>query len=84
MFAVAALLSSFAVPQLIKLSIVVTLIVSSYAFCVALPLGATVGHRGLSSERPMVAKVVYLGNVVGAVASLAAGFILVYASFVSL
>lgn len=84
MFAVAALLSSFAVGTPVKWAIALTLIISSYAFCVALPLGATVGHRGLSAKGPALARVVYLGNMLGAVASLASGVILVYASFVSL
>jgi len=50
MFAVAALLSSFAVPSPVKWLIAVALIVSSYAFCISLPLAAVVGHRGLSAH----------------------------------
>ncbi len=84
MFAVAALLSSLAVVTPVKWAIAVTLIVSSYAFCFSLPLAAMVGHRGLGSGGPLPARLVYLGNVTGAFASLAAGFMLVYATFVSL
>ena len=78
------LLPSFAVPAGVKWFIAVTLIVSSYAFSFSLPLGAWVGHRGLSSEGPLSAKLVYLGNLLGAWTSVVAALGLVYAGFVSL
>ena len=84
MFAVAALLSSMAVASPVKWAIAVTLMISSYAFCFSLPLAAVVGHRGLGAGGPLPARLVYLGNVTGAFGSLAAAFLLVYASFVSL
>jgi len=84
MFAVAALLSSWAVSDGVKWAISVALIVSSYAFCVSLPLAAVVGHRGLTSEGPFSAKVVFVGNVAGAWLSGAACLAIIYASFVSL
>lgn len=84
MFAVAALLSSFSVASPVKWGIAIALIVSSYAFCLSLPLGAMVGHRGLSSDGPISAKIVYAGNLLGALASLAAALIVLYAAFVSL
>lgn len=84
MFAVAALLSSFAVTGAVKWGIAWALIVSSYAFCISLPLAAIVGHRGLSAGGPPSAKLVYAGNVLGAWLSMAAAAALVYASFVSL
>jgi hypothetical protein len=84
MFAVAALLSSFAVTGAVKWGIALALIVSSYAFCISLPLAAIVGHRGLSAGGPPSAKLVYAGNVLGAWLSMAAAAALVYASFVSL
>jgi hypothetical protein len=84
MIAVSAVLSSFATASAVKWLITVSLAVSAYAFCVALPLAATVGHRGLSSEGPMSAKLVYAGNMLGAGASLVAAVALVYASLVSL
>lgn len=84
MFTVAALLSSFAVPGTVKWGIALALIVSSYAFCVSLPLAALVGHRGLSAGGPPAAKLVYAGNVIGAWLSVAASVALVYAAFVSL
>jgi hypothetical protein len=84
MFAVAALLSAFTVPNPVKWVIAVSLIVSSYAFCFSLPLAATVGHRGLSSNGPFSAKLVFAGNMLGAWASVVAAVLLVYAGFVSL
>jgi hypothetical protein len=84
MLAVSAVLSAFAVTAQVKWFIAVTLIVSSYAFCFSLPLAAIVGHRGLSSQGPVAAKLVYAGNVLGAWTSLAATLVFVYAGFVSL
>jgi hypothetical protein len=84
MFAVAALLSSFAVAPSVKWLVAGALVVSSYAFCLSLPLAATVGHRGLSATGPTSAKLVYTGNMIGSGASLVAALALVYAGFVSL
>lgn len=84
MFTAAALLSSFEVATQVKWLIAVALIVSSYAFCFSLPLAATVGHRGLSSQGPLAAKLVFVGNMLGAWASVVAAFALIYAGFVSL
>jgi hypothetical protein len=84
MFAVATLLASFAVAGQIKRLIASLLIVSGYSFCVALPLAAMVGERGLSHRGPLKAKAVFLGNALGAVTSLLASLVLVYAAFESL
>jgi hypothetical protein len=84
MFAVAALLSAFAVVSQVKWFISRALIVSSYAFCFSLPLAAAVGHRGLSTQGPPLAKLVFAGNMVGAWASVAATLALIYAGFASL
>jgi hypothetical protein len=84
MLAVAALLSSFSVAGGVKWLIAGSLIVSSYAFCLSLPLAAVVGHRGLSGSGPWSAKVVFAGNMLGALASVVAALVLLYAAFVSL
>jgi vacuolar-type H+-ATPase subunit I/STV1 len=84
MIAVAALLSNFSVQAYCKWLIALTLIVSSYAFCVSLPMAAVVGHRGLSSQGPLAAKLVFAGNLVGAWMSAVATLGLIYAAFVSL
>ncbi|GLQ48564.1 hypothetical protein GCM10010872_00130 [Dyella flava] len=84
MFAVAALLSSFAIAAQLKWFIAITLMVSAYAFCFSLPLAAMTGYRGLSTGGPLTAKLIFAGNMLGSIASLAASFTLVYASYVSL
>ena len=84
MFAVAPLLGSFAVAVAVKQLIADALIVSGYAFSVALPLGAMAGERGLSFRGPLVAKTVFAGNILGAVTSLVAAFALISAAFMSL
>src|SRR2546423_9659371 len=72
MLAVAAVLSSLAVVTALKWFVAIALIVSSYAFCIALPLAAIVGHRGLSAEGSIAANIAFGGNGLGAWASLAA------------
>jgi hypothetical protein len=84
MFGVAAVLLHLGGSATLKWVVALLLIVSSYAFCFSLPLAAVVGHRGLSSRGPISAKLVYGGNVVGAVSSLVAAVVLVYAAYVSL
>lgn len=84
MIAVSAVLSSLATALAVKWLTTVSLAVSSYAFCLSLPLAAIVGHRGLSSTGPTSAKLVYAGNIIGAGASLVAAVALVYACLISL
>src|SRR4051812_40811674 len=66
MLSLAGLLSSFLVSPWFKWFIAGTLIASSYAFCISLPLAAIVGHRGLKNEGPPLARVVLVANVLGA------------------
>jgi hypothetical protein len=84
MLAIGPILSTLAVSDAIKWVVAISLIVSSYAFCFSLPLAAIVGHRGLSSDGPVAAKLVYIGNILGAAASFLAVLTFLYAAFVSL
>jgi hypothetical protein len=84
MLAVSAVLSSFAVAGVVKWLVTLSLVVSSYSFCLSLPLAAVVGHRGLSFAGPAAARLVYAGNMIGAGASLVAAVALVYAGYLSL
>ena len=84
MFAVAALLPTFAVENHVRWFIAIALIVSAYSFCFSLPLAALTGHRGLSPSGTFATKLVFAGNMLGSVASLAASLALVYAGYVSL
>ena len=84
MLATAPLLASLAVAEAVKWTIVVTLVLSAYGFCVATPLAAITGERGLSSEGTGMGRLVYLGNWVGAVCSLVSATVFLYAASVSL
>ncbi len=83
MFAVAALLPSLAVPAPVIWVIAVALIVSAYGFCVSTPLAAVTGQRGLSSDGAGLGKLVYLGNMVGAFASIIGATALLVAAVLS-
>ena len=84
MFALSSLLSNLAASSLVIWLIAVLFIVSGYAFSLALYVGPIVGHRGLSSRGPVSAKVVYLGNSIGALTSLAGATVLLYAAWITL
>ncbi|NRF68761.1 hypothetical protein HLB44_17350 [Aquincola sp. S2] len=84
MLVVGAVLTPLAGGDAVKWLIALSLIVSSYAFCVSLPLAAIVGQRGLTPDGPWSGKLVYAGNLLGAATSLLAVFALIYAAFVSL
>ena len=68
----------------LKWVISILFIISGYGFMVALLLGPVVGHRGLSSRGPLVAKLVYSGNLLGAITSLFGTVVLLYAAWLNL
>ena len=68
----------------LKWIISILFIISGYGFIVALILGPIVGHRGLSSRGPLVAKLVYSGNLLGAITSLFGTMVLLYAAWLNL
>ena len=84
MLAVAAVISFLAVAPQVKWLISVSLIISSCAFCISLPLVAVTGFRGLSGKGTALAKFVYAGNMLGAWSSLCTAVVFLYAAFVSL
>ena len=84
MLATAPLLASLAVTEAVKWTIVVTLVLSAYGFCVATPLAAITGERGLSAGGKGLGRLVYLGNWMGAFFSTASAAVFLYAAFVSL
>jgi len=65
----------------IKWAISILFIFSGYAFVWALMLGPILGYRGLVSKGPMAAKVVYFGNMLGAITSLLGTLVLLYAAW---
>jgi len=76
--------SGLNVSPALKWVISVLYIISAYGFMLALLLGPLVGHRGLSSRGPLAAKVVYSGNISGAVTSLVGTVCLLYAAWLNL
>ena len=84
MLVVASLLPVLPDIASVQWTIALALIVSSYAFVVALTLAPIVGHRGLSSQGPVAAKLVFAGNLIGAWASIVAAVALVWASYLAL
>lgn len=53
-------------------------VISGYGFCIALPYGAWVGQRGLTVGKTIENKIVYVGNIVGAIGSLVSTLALVF------
>jgi hypothetical protein len=84
MLSLVPILSMLNVNLEIMWTIAVLFIVSGYAFSFALYLGPTVGYRGLTHRGPLPAKLVYLGNSIGALTSLLGTFVLLYASWLTL
>ena len=69
----------------IALSILVwSSVISGYGFCLALPYGAWVGHRGLAVGKSFQGNIVYLGNMVGAWGSLVSTIALIFGCFESM
>ena len=68
----------------LKWLISILFIISGYGFMLALLLGPAVGHRGLSSKGPLVAKLVYSGNLLGAITSLFGTVVMLYAAWLNL
>lgn len=84
LFALAAVLPQFRISVVTRAWMAWLFIVSSYAFTVALTLGASCGFRGLTFEPPLINRVVYAGNMLGAALSLIGSILLVWGAYVSL
>lgn len=84
MLAVAAILGFLQVGNGVKWALAGSLIISSYAFCISTPLAAITGDRGLASSGKGLARLVYIGNMIGAWTSLAAAGLLLYSACLSL
>jgi len=84
MLALSALLTDLNIVANLKWAISILFILSGYAFVWALMLGPVVGYRGLSSRGPIAAKLVYCGNLLGAITSLFGTLILLYAAWLNL
>lgn len=59
------------------IAMVCAFVVGTYAFVISLPLAAWSGHRGLTRAAPLLNRVIYAGNLFGALALLVGGVLLV-------
>jgi hypothetical protein len=59
-------------------------IASSYAFALALPLGAHYGFRGLEPQPPLLNRTVYFGNILGVAGFFVGGLVLVWGAYAAL
>ena len=84
MLVIAVIIPYLKVGQLATWVLVWSYIISGYGFAVALPIGAWRGHRGLTSKPPGINRVVYGGNMIGALGSLIGTLILIYGAFKAL
>ena len=83
MLAVAMVLPALAPVAWLAWAVVISLVLSSYAFCVALPIAAITGQRGLSKGHGL-GSLAYIGNIVGAGTSLVSAFGLMVLAFMAL
>ena len=84
MIAISAVISALEFAPNIGSFLVWSFVISGYGFCLALPYGAWVGHRGLSVQKPTSNNIVYVGNMVGAVGSLTGTLILIFSCLTTL
>jgi len=80
LFAIASFVHYLEVGNQTQWSIAILFIVSSYAFCFAMFVGAPSGERGLTFRGPVIAKVAHVGHMIGVLTSLVGGILLVYAT----
>jgi hypothetical protein len=66
------------------IAMVCAFVAGGYAFVISLPLAAWSARRGLTPTAPMANRVVYVGNVFGALALLAGGALLVSGAYAAL
>jgi len=59
-------------------------VASSYGYAIVLPLGAHNGHRGLTSNLPLLNRVIYFGNTIGAVGLLVGTIVLLWGAYAAL
>ncbi|MBB3211127.1 glucan phosphoethanolaminetransferase (alkaline phosphatase superfamily) [Herbaspirillum sp. Sphag1AN] len=83
LFVMAYVLPMLLVPNLLKVTIAVFFILSGYAFTISTPLAAITKDRGLSAGASGLARLVYVGNIIGAFTSLIAALLLVFATLFS-
>lgn len=78
MIAVAGVINQLEIDAIALNILVWSSVISGYGFCLALPYGAWVGHRGLAMGKTVQSNIVYLGNIVGAWGSLVSTLALIF------
>lgn len=78
MIAIAAVINQLDINAIAVNILVWSSIVSGYGFCLALPYGAWVGHRGLAVGKTIPSNIVYTGNIIGAWGSLISTLALIF------
>ena len=78
LLAIAGVVSRLALPPSALIVLVVSFVVGSYAFCISLPLGAHIGVRGITRDGSLLGALVYATNILGVVALLLGGILLVW------
>ena len=78
MIAVAATITMLDINAIALFILVWSSVISGYGFCIALPYGAWVGHRGLAVGKTVQSNIVYFGNTVGAWGSLVSTIALIF------
>jgi hypothetical protein len=84
MIAIAACFNGLGNQEIFKWIISISYIISGYGFCFAMLSEPFLGQRGLSWSGTRNNKIVYAGNSIGALGSLAGTIVLVIASYLSL
>lgn len=83
LFAMAYVLPSLAIPNALRTGIALFFILSGYAFTISTPLAAVTKDRGLAAGARGLARLVYMGNMLGAATSLIAAVGLLVAAFLA-
>lgn len=84
LFAAASLMGGLAASTNVKWAIALPFIISGYAFTISTPLAAVTRDRGLCADAKGLARLVYIGNIVGAATSLMGSALLAVAAVWSL
>lgn len=84
LLALAGILSNLELSAFALALLVWAVVASSYAFAVVLPLGALYGQRGLTSAPPLLNRLLYFGNIVGAEGLLLGTVILLWGAYAAL
>ena len=84
LLAIAGIVSHLQLSAFALASLVWGVVASSYAFAVVLPLAALCGQRGLTARPPLLNRLLYCGNMVGAGGLLLGTVVLLWGAYAAL